>query len=74
MLNSKIIRAIPNRKIVFLATKVRADSVYDLKSYDKILVPIAKNPELHRRQFPHTLAYMKWKYCAYAYKLFKNII
>ena len=29
---------------------------------------------MHRRQFPQTLVYMKLKYCAYAYKSFKNII
>ena len=53
---------------------MRGDSVYGVKSYDKILVPIAKNLKIHRRQFPQTLVYMKLKYCAYAYKLFKNII
>ena len=53
---------------------MRGNSVYGVKSYDKILVPIAKNLKTHRRQFPQTLFYMKLKYCAYAYKLFTNII
>ena len=53
---------------------MRADSVYGVKSYDKILFPTANNLKIHRRQFPQTLIYMKLKYCAYAYKLFKNII
>ena len=74
MFNYKITRASPNRKNVFLAKKTRGDSVYGVKSYDKILVPIAKNLKIHRRQFPQTLVYMKLKYCAYAYKLLKNII
>ena len=53
---------------------MRGDSVYGVKSYDKVLVPIAKNLKIHRRQFPQTLVYMKLKYCADAYKLFENII
>ena len=74
MFNYKIIRASPDRKNVFLAKKMRGDSVYGVKSYDKILVPIAKNLKIHRRQFPQKLTFMKLKYCAYAYKLFKNIV
>ena len=74
MFNCKIIRASPNRKNVFLAKKLRGDSVYGVKSYDKIFVLIAKNLKIHRRQFPQTLVYMTLRHCAYAYKLLKNII
>ena len=38
---------------------MRGDSVYGVKSYNKVLVPIAKNLKIHRRQFPQTLFYMK---------------
>ena len=74
MFNYKIIKAILNRKKCLLSKKMREDSVYGVKSYDKILVPTAKILKMHRRQFPQTLVYMKLKYCAYAYKLFRNII
>ena len=75
MFNYKIIEASPNRRNVFLVKKkMRGDSVYGVKSYDKILVPIAKNLKIHRRQFPQILVYIKLKYCAHAYKLFKSII
>ena len=73
MFNYKIIRASPNRRNVFLAKKMRGDSVYGVKSYDRILVPVAKNLKIHRRQSPQTLVYMKLKYCAYTFKFFKNI-
>ena len=56
MFNYKIIEASPNRRNVFLVKKkMRGDSVYGVKSYDKILVPIAKNLKIHRRQFPQIL-------------------
>ena len=59
---------------MFSQKKIRGGSSYGVKRYDKILVPIAKNLKIHRRQFSQTLVYMKLKYCAYACKLFKNII
>ena len=65
MFNYKIIRASPDRKNVFLAKK---------NERRLSLVPIAKNLKIHRRQLPQTLVYMKLKYCAYTYKLFKNIV
>ena len=74
MTNCKIIRANPDRKNIFLVKQMRRDSIYGVKSYDEILLPIAKKLKGCRKQYPQTLIYLKLQYCAYAYTLFTRVI
>lgn len=71
---AKVITASPNRANIFISKDVRLSNSYGLKSYDQILVPIAKELEYKRQNYPMTIIYMKLKYCGYAYKLFEQII
>ena len=74
MANCKVIRASPDRKNIFLVKQMRLDSIYSFRSYDEILLPIAKKLKECRKEYPQTLIYLKLRYCAYAYTLFTRII
>ena len=72
--NPVIIRKNPNRPNVYLEKKKRLDNVYGIASYNRILIPIAKELKVKKKVFPITIIYMRLKYCGYASILFEDII
>lgn len=44
------------------------------ESYDRIVIPIAKELALQREKYPMTIIYLKLKYCGYVYGLFEQIL
>lgn len=71
---STVLRISPNRKNLFLVRKTRTDLYDGIDSYNKILIPIAKELKLLGKDYPQTIIYLKLQYCGHAYKLFQNII
>ncbi|XP_057292020.1 ATP-dependent DNA helicase RecQ-like [Hydractinia symbiolongicarpus] len=70
----KVVVANPNRKNIFLKKLPRRGNNFGLRSYDDILVPIAKELNKLRDDYPMTIIYMKLKYCGYAYSLFQQTV
>ena len=55
----KIIKALPNRRNVFLDVSRRLSNNVGYKSHEYILLPIAKNLNKLRECYPMTIIYMK---------------
>lgn len=70
----RLVRVSPNRKNLHMNIKKRLPSNYGIESYDDILRPLAEKLKEVRENFPMTVVYMKLRYCAYAYNLFRTMI
>ncbi|XP_057292619.1 uncharacterized protein LOC130621342 [Hydractinia symbiolongicarpus] len=66
----KVDVANPNRKNIFLKKMPGRGNNFGLRSYDDTLVPIAKELDKLRVDYPMTIIYMKLKYCGYAYSYY----
>lgn len=72
--NCRIIKASPNRENVFLDVRERLPNNYGIKSYEKILRPIAKKLNELGTSYPLTIIYLGLKYCGYSYQLFETMV
>ena len=70
----KIIKASPNRQNLYLSVQKRLSNNHGIKSYDKILRNLAHQLNKERVSFPLTVVYLRLKYCAYAWNLFKTVV
>ena len=59
---------------MYLSVKKRLSNDHGIKSYDTILRRLATQLNKDRENFPMTLVYLRLKYCAYAWNLFKIIV
>lgn len=71
---SKVVAANPNRSNIYYDKKMRMSNHHGYESYDRIVIPIAKELAVHRKKYPMTIIYLKLKYCGYVYGLFEQIL
>ena len=64
----------PNRKNIFLSVEKRLPDIYGMKTYEKILRPIAEELSTTKEKYPMTVIYLGLKYCGYAFRLFDLMI
>ena len=70
----KVVAANPNRSNIYYDKKMRMSNHHGYESYDRIVIPIAKELALQREKYPMTIIYLKLKYCGYVYGLFEQIL
>ena len=74
MSNCFVVRISPDRENLFLDKKSRLDTWHGVKSYEKILEPIAIQLLEDKKKYPITVIYLKLKYCGFAYRLFERVL